>query len=100
MDGEPDRHHVAVLGQGLWQERFQSDPGVIGRSIRIDGEAYTVVGVLPDDFHFTLLGPINVWTPLVFSPGEAADRQTRSLTGVGRLRSGYTSNRRGVSSPG
>ena len=90
VDGEPDRHHVAVLGEGLWRERFQSDPGVVGRSIRIDGEAYTVVGVLPHDFHFTLLGPINVWTPLVFSPGEAADRQTRSLTGVGRLRSGYT----------
>ena len=90
VDGEPDRHHVAVLGEGLWRERFQSDPGVVGRSIRIDGEAYTVVGVLPHDFHFTLLGPINVWTPLVFSPSEAADRRTRSLTGVGRLRSGYT----------
>ena len=90
VDGEPGRHHVAVLGQGLWQERFQSDPAVIGRSIRIDGEAYTVIGVLPHDFHFTLLGPINLWTPLVFSPTEASDRRARSLIGVGRLRSGYT----------
>ena len=90
VDGEAGRAHVAVLGQGLWQERFQSDPGVIGRTIRIDGEAHTVVGVLPHDFHFTLLGPVNVWTPLVFSPGEAADRRARSLTGIGRLQPGYS----------
>jgi putative ABC transport system permease protein len=90
VDGEHGGDPVAVLGHGLWQERFQSDPGVIGRSIRIDGDAYTVIGVLPHDFHFTLLGPINVWTPLGFSPVEAVDRRARSLTGVGRLRPGYT----------
>ena len=90
VDREPGRERVAVLGQGLWHERFQSDPAIIGRSIRLDGEVYTVVGVLPHDFHFTLLGPINVWTPLVFSPEDAVNRQVRSLTGTGRLRSGYT----------
>jgi putative ABC transport system permease protein len=90
VDGESGRDRVAVLGYGLWQERFQSDPGVIGRSILIDGDAHTVIGVLPQDFHFTLLGPINVWTPLLFSPAEAVDRRARSLTGVGRVGSGYT----------
>src|SRR5207245_3818089 len=47
--------HVVILSGGLWQGRYAGDPKVIGRSISIGGEAYTVVGVMPGTFQFTLM---------------------------------------------
>src|SRR5262249_7147086 len=44
------RDRVAVLGHALWQRQFAGDPHVIGMSVRIDGGAYTVIGVMPGDF--------------------------------------------------
>jgi putative ABC transport system permease protein len=44
---EPGREKVLVLGHGLWQRRFAGDPGVVGRSVRLDGTPYTVVGIMP-----------------------------------------------------
>src|SRR4029079_19649755 len=41
---------VAILGYGLWSRRYAADPGIIGRTIQIDGAAYEVVGVMPADF--------------------------------------------------
>jgi putative ABC transport system permease protein len=49
-----------------------------------------VIGVLPESFHFTLLGRVELWAPLVFTPSEAADRQQRSILALGRLRAGAT----------
>ncbi|HEX8119100.1 MAG TPA: ABC transporter permease, partial [Pyrinomonadaceae bacterium] len=55
---------VAVISHGLWRRRFGGDAGVVGRSVTLDGRPYTVVGVLPSDFNFALLGEAEVWTPL------------------------------------
>ncbi len=85
-DGEPGALPVAVLSDGLWRERFGGDPTIVGRSLRLDGEDHTVVGVLPETFQFTLLGRMAVWTPLVFSPEAAANRRPQYLVGLGRLR--------------
>jgi len=54
---------VVVLSEGLWRERFGRDPSILGRSINLDAEPYTVVGVLPESFHFTLLGRVELWAP-------------------------------------
>ena len=81
---------VVVLSQGIWRERFGGDPSIAGRQVELDGRVHTVIGVLPEKFQFTLLGRANVWTPLVFTPADAADRRRRSVIGLGRLRDGVT----------
>ena len=48
--------HVAILGEGLWKSRYASDPNILGKQIRVGGESYTVVGVMPGKFLFPLLG--------------------------------------------
>jgi len=57
-------NYVAVLGYGYWQSHFGSDPGVLGRPLRVNGRAMTIVGVTPPDFRGTTLGI----DPLVFVP--------------------------------
>jgi putative ABC transport system permease protein len=56
--------YVTVLGYGYWQSHFGSDPGVLGRPLRVNGRAMTIVGVVPPDFRGTTLGI----DPLVFVP--------------------------------
>jgi putative ABC transport system permease protein len=89
-EAAPGEHSVAIISHGLWHERFQSDPSIIGRAIRLDGVAHTVIGVLPESFHFTLLGRTNIWTPLSFTAEQAADRRSRYLAGLGRLGPGQS----------
>ena len=86
--GGPAR--LAVISDRLARERFGAGTGVIGRTVRLDGFEHTIVGVLPADFQFTLLGRVEVWRPLILTPEEAADRRPRSILGLGRLRPGHT----------
>jgi putative ABC transport system permease protein len=90
--------HVAILGQGLWQGRFAGDPKIIGRNITIGGEAYTVVGVMPGTFQFTLMGIANMWTPLALTDKERADRGNSTLAAFGRLKPGVTPEQAGAES--
>ena len=90
--------HVAILSQGLWQGRFASDPKIIGRSITIEGEPYTVVGVMPGTFLFPLMGIANLWTPLALTDKERADRSGSWLIGFGRLKPGVTPEQAGAES--
>src|SRR5438093_485251 len=48
----PGQRHVAVVGRGLWHRRFGSDPNLVGKIITLNGESYTIVGIMPPDFHF------------------------------------------------
>ncbi len=82
--------HVAILSQGLWQGRYAGDPKIIGRSIAIGGEAFTVVGVMPGTFQFPLMGIANMWTPLALTDKQRADRSGTWLPAFGRLRLGVT----------
>lgn len=81
---------TAVLGYRFWQRRFASDPHVVGRSILLDGEPVTVVGVAPESFDFpSLFSPgtrADLFTPFPLSPDK--DRQGNTLALIGRLRSG------------
>ncbi|UCC73740.1 MAG: ABC transporter permease [Gemmatimonadota bacterium] len=58
----PGGPSVMVLSHGLWERTFNSDPEVVGRTIRLKGEAHTVVAVMPADFRSSF--PVDVWTPL------------------------------------
>ena len=82
--------HVAILGEGLWKSRYGSDPKIIGRSIQIEGESYTVVGVLAGKFQFPLVGISNLWTPLALTDKERADRNNSWFDSFGRLKPGVT----------
>ncbi|MDQ2918849.1 MAG: ABC transporter permease, partial [Verrucomicrobiota bacterium] len=63
-DEQPGRSNVVVLSQGLWERRFGSDRNIIGREIRFDGEARTVVGVMPASFSPDDYGEL--WLPSPF----------------------------------
>jgi putative ABC transport system permease protein len=95
-DDRPGRDRVVVLSHKLWASRFGSDASLLGRSIRLDGEPYTVVGVMPPNSSFDRTYT-QIWLPLSFGP----DRMTRnahwllSLTGgaLALLKPGVTLER-------
>ena len=82
--------HVAILGEGLWQSRYAGDPKIIGRNIKIEGEPYTVVGVMPGPFQFPLMGIANLWTPLALTDKDRVDRGSSWFSAFGRLKPGLT----------
>jgi len=86
----PGSPHVAIISHGLWRDRFKSDPDLHDKTLNLDGETYAIVGVVPEDFHFTLSGRANVWTPLVFTDKERADRATGWLQVIARRKPGVT----------
>ncbi|MCC7131282.1 MAG: ABC transporter permease, partial [Gemmatimonadales bacterium] len=74
MDDERNRTPVAVLGHGYWQRRFASDSGVVGRTIALNGAAYTIVGVAAPRFGGTYIGlNLNLYVPFTTLPLLTAD---------------------------
>ncbi len=79
--------HVVILSHQLWERHFGSDPQIVDRTIRLNRENYTVIGVMHADFR--LLGFVtDLWTPLVFTPADqtAAARKDRSLFLFARMK--------------
>ena len=96
-DRIPDAYPVAVVGYGLWKRRFGSDPGLVGREIRINGHAFTVVGVAPRGFTGTVVGEVpEIWVPMMMSaqltpsdwPGWMDKRNWSMVQVIGRLKPG------------
>ena len=87
-DDEPAGSHVVLLGYGLWQRRFGGDRGILGRVVRINGEGYTVVGVMPEDFVFP--SGTQLWAPLALGPEDWAVRDHRNVFVLARLAPGVT----------
>ena len=94
---------VAVLGHGLWQRRFGSDPGILGRSLVLNGQSHTVVGVLGPDFdggnapaHGWFMG-CDVFLPISYFPNKKglARGETEILV-LGRLRPGVDASQAGT----
>ena len=82
------RHQRVVLGHGLWQRRFASDPAIVGRSIDVDGAQYEVVGIAPPAFDFPMGSQI--WAPLSFNAEGMVNRRSLYITAIGRLAPGRT----------
>ena len=82
------RHRRVVIGHGLWQRRFASDPSIVGRPIEVDAAQYEVVGIAPPGFDFPM--GAQIWAPLSFNAETAANRRAQYLTGIGRLAPGLT----------
>jgi putative ABC transport system permease protein len=88
---EDDR--VVVLSHGLWQRRFNADPNLVGQSITLDSESYTVVGVMPRGFQFPIQAePADLWATWNFAQhaGPQHNRDARTMEVIGRLRPAVT----------
>jgi putative ABC transport system permease protein len=86
----PGGDRVAILSHEVWQSHFGGEAGIVGKTIRLNGETYVVVGVAPADFEF--FGRMDFWMPLAIPTGET-NRQTRDLLVVGRMKPGVTAAR-------
>jgi putative ABC transport system permease protein len=88
----PNGPRVAVVGYGLWQRRYGGDPGLVGRTIQVDGASYTVVGILPRSFRLPLefqrRTRAELFTSLGLDPGNVGD--SHGMFGVARLQPGVT----------
>jgi len=75
-DRSPDTHPVAVLGYGFWQRRFGGDPAAVGRTVTLNGRAYTIVGVAPASFTGMLVRGFSadLWVPTMMM-GHVRDSQ-------------------------
>jgi predicted permease len=98
-DVVPDRNPVVVIGFGLWQRRFAADPDLIGKTIRINNQALTVVGIAPPEYSGITSGwATEIWVPTMMTPMLDPSRGLRQLTSrgnrwvtmVGRLKPGIS----------
>jgi putative ABC transport system permease protein len=99
-DERPGQDQVAVIGDALWQSRFNGDPGVFGRSVQIGNRGYRIVGVMPagfgypheNDFPFAraTLKRTEIWIPAALTPQQQSDRLHSADAAIGRLRPGVT----------
>src|SRR5262249_32066215 len=65
--------YVALLSDRLWRRRFGADPAIVGRSIRLNGRPYTVLGVMPPHFRYPT-GDFDLWAPLYLPPDALTSR--------------------------
>jgi putative ABC transport system permease protein len=83
----PGGERVAILSHSFWQQSFGGDPQLVGRQLKVDGQPYTVVGIMPPGFRFPQ-DDIALWLPYALNPNS--DRGTHFLRVLGRLEPGAT----------
>ena len=83
------QEHVVVLSDALWQRRFNRDPSIINRAVTLNGESFTVIGVMPRGFFFPER-EIELWTPWAMEPEQKAGRGDHYLRLVALLKPGAT----------
>ena len=93
-DNKPGAEKVAILGDEIWRRDFAADPNIVGQSVRINGKAATIIGVMPANFKFPFSDEL--WTPLYneFPPvprgGLYLGANNRAPSVMGRLKPGIT----------
>jgi putative ABC transport system permease protein len=90
---EEDRaggERVVILGHGLWKRRFGGDASILTQPIMLNGEAYTVVGILPEGFRFPIISNAEAFVPLMQTVNKTCDRGCYTLRTIGRLKPGVT----------
>jgi len=87
----PANGRQVILSYGAWMRRFGGDPGVLGKTLRLDDATHTVVGVMPQDFQFPPTDrEVEMWSPLTLDLTALASRPHRMYQAIGRLTSGAT----------
>ena len=99
-EDQPGHEHEVLLSYGLWREHFGADPGILGRSLELNGTAYTVIGVMPPGFAFPrkeeMPGSFEfpreaaLWAPLALPAAKLHQDDPDELAVIGRLRPGAT----------
>jgi len=89
-DDDRSGAHVVLLSHSLWQRRFGSDPSVIGRPVILNGESYTVIGVMPRSVHLPAYGnwQDKLWVPIAFANEETTERGNHFLDVIARMKPG------------
>jgi putative ABC transport system permease protein len=87
-EDQPGKDHVVVLSHVLWQTQFGSDPNLLNKTLTLNGEPYTVIGVMPGGTPFDR-GSSRLWRPLAFASSEKT-RDFHWLTAIARLKSSVT----------
>ena len=80
---------VVVLTYGMWQRRFGADPGIVGQALTLNGESYTVIGVLPAKFQFALRNA-DMWRPYQPTDNQLTRRFMHGTNLIGRLKPGVS----------
>ena len=90
-EDQPGREHVVVLSHGFWLRRFGGAPNVVGQQVALDGEPYTIVGVMPPEFQFAPFWATHAeaWVPLNLGQ-RVNDRRGQSLRVFARLKPGVS----------
>jgi putative ABC transport system permease protein len=83
------KHRVALISDGLWKRRFASDPNIIDKPIILNGNTWTIVGVMPPGLTFPDR-EVDIWAPLTYSDSERSNRGSHYLEVIARLRPGVT----------
>ena len=81
---EPGKNQEIILGHALWEQRYASDPHILGKNVKADGKSYTVIGVMAKGFDFPM--PAEAWIPLVIDTKERERRDNRWLWVLGQLK--------------
>jgi predicted permease len=87
-DAEPGNNHIAIISHALWQKNFGADPGAIGKTLTLNEQTYTVVGVMPQSFVFPR-PRFQLWVPLSLNPTTEAEREGY-IDVLTRLRAGLS----------
>jgi putative ABC transport system permease protein len=87
-EDQPGQEIEVVLSHGLWVRRFGADANVLGRTVRLDNKAYTIIGVMPKEFNFPRTA--EAWMPLALDAKQRTDRRARFIEPVARLKSDVT----------
>ncbi|HKQ93116.1 MAG TPA: ABC transporter permease [Blastocatellia bacterium] len=88
-EDKPGAERVTVLTYGMWRRVFGGDPGVIGQTLTVNNNQYTVVGVLPPSFQFALR-QADLWLPYQPTPNQLSRRFMHGTNLIGRLRPGVS----------
>ena len=84
------KHQVVVISDGLWRARYNADPALVGKTIRVDSEEFTVIGVMPPEFEFQFFGPLRqLWVPISYTEGDR-ERGSHSFYSIARLKPNVT----------
>ena len=99
-ESTPGRHRVVVLSHGLWTRRYGADPGVVGRSIALNGVPFEVIGVTPRTFQFPVFNfKGDLWTPLPLDAAWTTPTRRRSSRSRGWRRAPRYHRRRRPPAP-
>ncbi|MEO6723823.1 MAG: ABC transporter permease [Blastocatellia bacterium] len=88
-EDEAGAERVAIINQIVWRDRFGADPGLIGQTLTLNGQLFTVVGIMPEGFRFPY-SDIDIWMPMQYHPGFSLDRKAAPIEVIGRLKPGVT----------